>query len=166
LALVADLAGAMSVEALREPKPRLNPRSTPCARIPVRLRRAAHVKRISPAAAKARSPGATRIAAKCRILIACAAFPRCTGFARCFGIRAGVLDREINSVTDNPLVFPAEKKILSGGNFHGQIVAIAMDALAIAAAELASISEQRIEKLINPAISELPPFLTDKGRVE
>lgn len=74
-----------------------------------------------------------------------------------------VLEREINSVTDNPLVFPSEKKILSGGNFHGQIIAIAMDILSIAAAELASISEQRIEKLINPTISDLPAFLTKEG---
>lgn len=74
-----------------------------------------------------------------------------------------VLETEINSVTDNPLVFPDSGKILSGGNFHGQYVAIAMDALAIAVAELASISEQRIEKLVNPAISELPAFLTEQG---
>jgi histidine ammonia-lyase len=74
-----------------------------------------------------------------------------------------VLEREINSVTDNPLVFPEQKKILSGGNFHGQIVAIAMDTLAIACAELASISEQRLEKLVNPAISDLPAFLTTQG---
>ena len=77
-----------------------------------------------------------------------------------------VLEREINSVTDNPLVFPKERKILSGGNFHGQAVAIAMDTLAIAVAELASISEQRIEKLVNPAISDLPPFSDDSGRLE
>lgn len=83
-----------------------------------------------------------------------------------FGFVRGVLEREINAVTDNPLIFPDAPgggKILSGGNFHGQIVAIAMDALAIASAELASISEQRIEKLINPAVSGLPPFLTRAG---
>src|SRR6202012_2278167 len=74
-----------------------------------------------------------------------------------------VLEREVNAVTDNPLVFPEEKKILSGGNFHGQIVAIAMDVLSIAIAEIASISEQRLEKLVNPAISELPAFLTEHG---
>ncbi len=75
----------------------------------------------------------------------------------------GVLEREVNSVTDNPLLFPAEDQILSGGNFHGQIVAIAMDLLSIAVAEIASISEQRIEKLVNPAISGLPAFLTRRG---
>lgn len=74
-----------------------------------------------------------------------------------------VLEREINSVTDNPLIFPESGKILSGGNFHGQIVAIAMDTLSIAMAEIASISEQRLEKLVNPAISDLPAFLTPKG---
>ena len=71
-----------------------------------------------------------------------------------------VLEREINSVTDNPLIFPAQKKILSGGNFHGQVVSIALDLMSIAVAEIASISEQRLEKLVNPAISELPAFLT------
>jgi histidine ammonia-lyase len=76
-----------------------------------------------------------------------------------------VLEREINSVTDNPLVFPASGKVLSGGNFHGQIVAIAMDALSIAMAEIASISEQRIEKLVNPAMSGLPAFLVQEGGV-
>lgn len=74
-----------------------------------------------------------------------------------------VLEREINSVTDNPLIFPDSKKVLSGGNFHGQIVSIAMDLLSIAMAEIGSISEQRIEKLVNPAISGLPPFLTEQG---
>lgn len=74
-----------------------------------------------------------------------------------------VLETEVNSVTDNPLLFPDQQKILSGGNFHGQIVAIAMDLLAIATAELANISEQRLEKLINPAFSDLPAFLTTQG---
>jgi histidine ammonia-lyase len=76
-----------------------------------------------------------------------------------------VLTREINSVTDNPLIFPSSNTIVSGGNFHGQIVAMAMDFLAIAVAELASISEERIAKLINPALSDLPAFLVKEGGV-
>lgn len=76
-----------------------------------------------------------------------------------------VLEREINAVTDNPLVFPSQRKILSGGNFHGQVAAIALDTLSIATAELASISEQRIEKLINPALSDLPAFLVKEGGI-
>ena len=70
---------------------------------------------------------------------------------------------EMNAVTDNPLVFPGDDggaAILSGGNFHGQPMAFAADFLAIALAELASISERRIEKLTNTAFSGLPPFLT------
>jgi histidine ammonia-lyase len=74
-----------------------------------------------------------------------------------------IFNREINSVTDNPLIFHRQKKILSGGNFHGQPVALAADFLAIAVAELGSISEQRISKLINPAFSELPAFLAPEG---
>lgn len=75
------------------------------------------------------------------------------------------LEREINSVTDNPLVFVDEDEVLSGGNFHGQYLALAMDSLSIAMAEIASISEQRIEKLINPAISDLPAFLMKKSGI-
>ncbi len=70
-----------------------------------------------------------------------------------------ILDVEINSVNDNPMLFPDENKVLSGGNFHGQPVAQAMDFLAIAVSELGSIAERRIERLVNPALSGLPPFL-------
>ncbi len=66
---------------------------------------------------------------------------------------------EINSATDNPLVFADSEEILSGGNFHGEPVAIAADLAAIALAELAAISERRIEKLTNAQFSGLPPFL-------
>src|ERR1019366_6696362 len=74
-----------------------------------------------------------------------------------------VLEVEANSSTDNPLVFAKEGKILSCGNFHGEPVAFALDFMGIAISALASISECRIEKLINPAMSELPVFLAPKG---
>jgi histidine ammonia-lyase len=74
-----------------------------------------------------------------------------------------VLTIEANSATDNPLVFCEEGSVESGGNFHGEPVAFALDFLGIAASELGSISERRIEKLLNPVFSQLPPFLTDKG---
>ncbi len=69
------------------------------------------------------------------------------------------LEIEMNSVTDNPLVFPETGEILSGGNFHGEPMAIAADTLAIALSELGAISERRIEKLTNTAFSGLPAFL-------
>ncbi|HBI55642.1 MAG TPA: histidine ammonia-lyase [Firmicutes bacterium] len=74
-----------------------------------------------------------------------------------------VLEREINSATDNPLIFADEDQVISGGNFHGQPIALVLDYLAIAMAELANISERRLERLVNPQLSDLPPFLTDKG---
>ena len=69
-----------------------------------------------------------------------------------------VVATELNSVTDNPTLFPAEDLILSGGNFHGQPLALALDFLAIAVAELANISERRTYQLISGA-RMLPPFL-------
>ena len=74
-----------------------------------------------------------------------------------------ILEIEINSVNDNPLIFPEENRVLSGGNFHGQPVAQAMDFMAIAVAELGSIAERRIERLVNPALSGLAPFLVKEG---
>lgn len=70
---------------------------------------------------------------------------------------------EINSVTDNPLIFPKDRDVISGGNFHGQPMALAFDFLGIALAELANSSERRIERLVNPQLSGLPGFLTEKG---
>lgn len=77
-----------------------------------------------------------------------------------------VVVREMNSVTDNPLIFPGENKALSAGNFHGQPLALAFDYLAIALSELANISERRLERLVNSQLNQrLPPFLTkEKGR--
>jgi histidine ammonia-lyase len=70
-----------------------------------------------------------------------------------------VLTTELNSATDNPLVFPDTGEVISGGNFHGEPLALAFDYLAIAVAELASISERRVERLVNPDLSGLPAFL-------
>lgn len=67
---------------------------------------------------------------------------------------------EMNSVTDNPIVFPESEEILSGGNFHGHPVALALDLLAIALTQLGVISERRIAQLIDPECIDLPPFLT------
>ena len=70
---------------------------------------------------------------------------------------------ELNSVNDNPLVFPEEGDHLEGGNFHGQPMALAMDFMSIALSELANVAERRIERLTNGSLSDLPRFLTGKG---
>ncbi|HJV32165.1 MAG TPA: histidine ammonia-lyase [Bacillales bacterium] len=70
------------------------------------------------------------------------------------------LEIEINAATDNPLIFNDGEKVISGGNFHGQPIALAMDFMKIAVAELANISERRIERLVNPQLNDLPAFLS------
>jgi histidine ammonia-lyase len=80
------------------------------------------------------------------------------GFAR------GVLEIELNAVSDNPIVLPDDGDIVSGGNFHGQPVAVAMDALATATVGMASVSERRLYRLLDPALSNgLPPFLVPES---
>ena len=75
-----------------------------------------------------------------------------------------LLMTEANAATDNPMVFVDEGDIVSGGNFHGAPVAIAADAIALALVQLATISERRSDRLVNPALSDLPAFLTaDSG---
>jgi len=75
-----------------------------------------------------------------------------------------VLQREVGSVSDNPVVFADEGEILSGGNFHGQPVAVALDAVASAVVAMASIAERRLYRLLDPALSNgLPPFLVQES---
>jgi histidine ammonia-lyase len=71
-----------------------------------------------------------------------------------------IVEREMNSATDNPLVFADTGEVISGGNFHAQPVALAADHLAAAVTDLSSISERRVENLVNPDLSGLPGFLT------
>ncbi|MDD4832105.1 MAG: histidine ammonia-lyase [Clostridia bacterium] len=79
------------------------------------------------------------------------------------GYVKGIVEREINAVTDNPVIFPETDQAISGGNFHGQCLAMALDFLAISLSELANVSERRIERLVNPQLSGLPAFLVKKG---
>jgi histidine ammonia-lyase len=74
-----------------------------------------------------------------------------------------VLSIEINSATDNPLVFADEGEVISAGNFHGEPLAFAMDFLGIALSEIANVSERTVDRLVNPHVSGLPPFLTKKS---
>ncbi len=70
-----------------------------------------------------------------------------------------VFGYELNAVTDNPLLFIEDDDVISGGNFHGEAIALAMDYLAMGVAEICNISERRVEKMMNPTFSELPAFL-------
>ena len=77
-----------------------------------------------------------------------------------------IVRTEMNAATDNPMVFAASGEIVSGGNFHGAPLALASDLLVMAVAQLATISERRSERLVNPALSGLPAFLTRHGGLE
>lgn len=82
-----------------------------------------------------------------------------------------MLHREINSATDNPLIFPQPSQpgpheVVSQGNFHGEVVALACDGMSLALFELGSISERRIDQMLDPARSELPAFLANNSGLE
>ncbi|NLL81905.1 MAG: histidine ammonia-lyase [Tissierellia bacterium] len=84
----------------------------------------------------------------------------------CFKYVKEKVEIELNAATDNPLIFADEEQVISGGNFHGQPMALPFDFLAIGLSELANISERRLERLVNPALSNgLPAFLTENGGV-
>ncbi len=88
--------------------------------------------------------------------------PQVHGAAReAIGFARAMLERELASVTDNPLVFAADRAVLSGGNFHGEPLGLALDTLAIGLAQLGGIAERRIDRLVNPLVSDgLPAFLS------
>jgi histidine ammonia-lyase len=75
---------------------------------------------------------------------------------------SAAIERELEAITDNPLVFPDDGAVLSGGNFHGQPVALPLDHLALALCELAAFAERRVFALLSPGYAGLPPFLTPR----
>lgn len=84
----------------------------------------------------------------------------------CLNYVKSIVENEINAVTDNPIIFVDDERVVSGGNFHGQPMAITFDFLKVGLAELANVSERRVERMVNPALSNgLPAFLTEKGGV-
>lgn len=86
------------------------------------------------------------------------------GSKDCFKYVKEKIEIEMNSATDNPLIFVEEEEVISGGNFHGQPMALSFDFLGIGLSELANLSERRLERLVNPSLSNgLPAFLVNKG---
>src|SRR5262249_59062231 len=92
--------------------------------------------------------------------------PQVHGTARdAFAHARETLEIEANAATDNPMVFADAGEIVSGGNFHGAPVAVAADLLVLGLLQLATISERRSDRLVNPALSGLAPFLTRDSRL-
>lgn len=161
LAVVADISGAMSLEALKGTRAPFDPRVTTVRPHPGAAASAANLLRLS-----ADSPIHASHAEcdKIQDAYSLRCMPQVHGTSRdALAHVAEVLTREINSVTDNPLVFADEDLVISAGNFHGQPVAVAMDYAKIAIAELANIAERRVEHMLDPAVSGLPAFLARQG---
>ena len=165
LADIADFVGAMTVEALKGTETAFETEIHAVRPHPGQIAVASNVRRVLvPKGEKSEIAISHENCGKVQDPYSLRCIPQVHGASRdAIRFVRETLEREINSVTDNPLVFPTSGRIISGGNFHGQYVAIGMDLLSIAVAELGSISEQRLEKLINPAISGLPAFLTREG---
>jgi histidine ammonia-lyase len=158
LARVADVAGAMTVEAtkssLRPFDPRIqsirpHPGQVACA---ANLRRLLEDSEIMPSHAHC---------SKVQDAYSLRCMPQVHGtFRGALTHVTAVVECEMNAATDNPLVFADSGEVLSGGNFHAQPIALAADVLTAAVTDLASISERRVENLVNPDLSGLPGFLT------
>ncbi len=161
LAAAADVTGAMSLEALkgtpvafddRIHAVRPHPGQTASAR---RLRELIEGSEIRESHRDAAADPRVQDAYSLRCM------PQVHGAVRDALLHArGILEIEINSATDNPLIFVESGEVLSGGNFHGEPIALALDYAAVAMADLGTISERRVERLVNPDLSGLPAFLT------
>ena len=161
LARTADVVAAMTVDALLGTDVAFDPRIHAARPHAGQAASARHLRRLLAGSAlreSHRNCGRVQDAYSLR----CA--PQVHGAARdALAFVRRTVEIEMNSATDNPMVFAESSLLLSGGNFHGEPVAMAADFLAIAVAELGGISERRIERLVNPTLSGLPAFLTEDG---
>ncbi len=160
---IADIAGALSLEALKGTVRAFDERVIAARPHPGQIEVARFLRALLVGSEIAESH---KDCGKVQDPYSLRCMPQVHGATRdMLGFARVVLEREASSSTDNPLVFVDEGDMISGGNFHGQPVAIALDAAAIAIAELANISERRVEQLVNPHLSSgLPPFLApDSG---
>ena len=160
-ALLADLAASMSMEALTALTSAFDPRIHALRPHGGQTLVAGNIRLLLSGSPTAEASKDLRV----QDAYAIRCIPQVHGAVRdTLGYVKTVLETEINSVTDNPILFPEDESVISGGNFHGEPVALAMDYLGIAVAELCSISERRLERMVNPGLSNgLPAFLTPNG---
>ena len=164
LARTADVAGALSLDALKGTDVAFDPRVHAARPHPGQAASARNLRRLLAGSAIRESH---RHCGKVQDAYSLRCMPQVHGAVRdALAYVTSVVSIELNSATDNPMVFADSSEMLSAGNFHGEPVAIAADVLSIAAAELGGISERRTERLVNPALSELPAFLAREGGVQ
>jgi histidine ammonia-lyase len=157
----ADVVGALSLDALLGTDVAFDPRIHAARPHPGQAASARNLKRLL---ARSEVRESHRECGRVQDAYSLRCMPQVHGATRdALAHAAGVHEVEMNSATDNPMVFADTGEILSGGNFHGQPVALASDIVAIAAADLGAISERRTERLVNPALSGMPAFLAREG---
>jgi histidine ammonia-lyase len=162
---VADIAGALSLEAIRGTNRAFDERIQMVRPHPGQIAAAKHLRALTADSELMRSHRHDSHKVQDPYSLRC--MPQVHGASRdALDYTRRVIETEMNAATDNPLIFASEGEVLSGGNFHGQPVALALDFAAIALAEIANISERRIEAMLDPHFSELPPFLTMHGGVD
>ena len=155
----ADLIGAMSIEGLRASVGPFEERIQRLRPIPGQLATAANVRR---ATAGSEIMLSHLNCDKVQDAYSIRCIPQVHGACRdAFRWLREVVEVEVESVTDNPIVFPDTGEIISAGNFHGEPLALALDLAAMSFAEIGSMSERRIFRLLSPFLSELPPYLTE-----
>ena len=162
LAKTADIACALSLEALQGSRTSFLPQIHATRPLPGQIDSAANVLRLLDDSAIIESH---RWCDKVQDAYSLRCAPQVHGASRdLLGYVEATVAVELNAATDNPLVLVEDEQLVSNGNFHGQPLAFALDALAMAVSELANISERRLERLVNPSLSDgLPPFLTNDG---
>ncbi len=156
----ADVAAALTAEAWRGIAAAYDPRLHAVRPHPGQTAVASNLRRLLEGSRSVSRPGELRV--QDPYSLRCV--PQVHGAVRdALAFTAVSLEREINAATDNPLLFPEAGVVLSGGNFHGQPVAVALDLLAVALAGLGNMVERRVDRLTNPELSGLPPFLVPRG---
>jgi histidine ammonia-lyase len=162
LAKTADIACALSLEALQGSRASFRPEIHELRPLPGQIDSAANILALLEGSAIIE---AHRWCDKVQDAYSLRCAPQVHGASRdVIAYAERTFEVELNAATDNPLVFAELDELVSNGNFHGQPLAFALDALAMALAELASISERRVERLVNPSLSDgLPAFLTPDG---
>jgi histidine ammonia-lyase len=162
LAKVADIACCLAVEALQGSRTSFLPQIHATRPLPGQIASAANVLQLLDGSAIIE---AHRWCDKVQDAYSLRCAPQVHGASRdLLAYAEATVAIELNAATDNPLVLVDDELLLSNGNFHGQPLAFALDALAMAVSELANISERRVERLVNPSLSEgLPAFLTVDG---
>ncbi|HSL88735.1 MAG TPA: histidine ammonia-lyase, partial [Ignavibacteriaceae bacterium] len=159
---IADIAGALSHEALRGTDNAFDPRLHKLRPFPGQIEVAKNIFAMIKGSEIRESHRKNDPRVQDSYSIRC--MPQIHGASRdTIDYVCSRVETEINSVNDNPLIFPEDEAHLEGGNFHGQPIALAMDFMSIALSEYANVSERRTERMLNGSLSSLPRFLAKNG---